>query len=139
VAEVKRAYESGQIALHARITVRIREGEFGPQGERCEKVTRYDTTAGRAILSEILPTGLPFDVIDKALKKKEISKLINTCYRRCGLRATVIFADRLMQFGYRLATRAGISIAVKDMLVPDAKHELIRAAEAEVKEIAQQY
>ncbi|WP_108722506.1 DNA-directed RNA polymerase subunit beta', partial [Thauera phenolivorans] len=139
VAEVKRAYESGQIALHARITVRIREGEFGPQGERCEKVTRYDTTAGRAILSEILPTGLPFGVIDKALKKKEISKLINTCYRRCGLRATVIFADRLMQFGYRLATRAGISIAVKDMLVPDAKHELIRAAEAEVKEIAQQY
>ena len=139
VSEVKRAYESGQIALHARITVRIREGEFGPEGERREKVARYETTAGRAILSEILPTGLPFDVIDKALKKKEISKLINTCYRRCGLRATVIFADRLMQFGYRLATRAGISIAVKDMLVPDAKHELIRAAEAEVKEIAQQY
>ena len=139
VAEVKRAYESGQIALHARITVRIREGEFGPDGERCEKLTRYETTAGRAILSEILPTGLPFSVIDKALKKKEISRLINTCYRRCGLRATVIFADRLMQFGYRLATRAGISIAVKDMLVPDAKHDLIRAAEAEVKEIAQQY
>src|SRR5690606_36861183 len=77
--------------------------------------------------------------IDKPLKKKEISKLISASYRRCGLRATVIIADKLMQFGYGLATRAGLSIAVKDMLVPNAKHELIRAAEAEVKEIAQQY
>ncbi len=139
VSEVKRAYESGQIALHARITVRLKEADLGPNGERIEKVNRYDTTAGRAILSEILPAGLPFSVIDKPLKKKEISKLINASFRRCGLRATVIFADKLMQFGYRLATRAGLSIAVKDMLVPTAKHELIRAAEAEVKEIAQQY
>ncbi|MBS0513570.1 MAG: DNA-directed RNA polymerase subunit beta' [Proteobacteria bacterium] len=139
VGEVKRAYESGQIALHARVTVRLKEADLGPNGERIERITRYNTTAGRAILSEILPAGLPFSVIDKALKKKEISKLINASFRRCGLRATVIFADQLMQFGYRLATRAGISIAVKDMLVPNAKHELIRAAEAEVKEIAQQY
>ncbi|MBS0544426.1 MAG: DNA-directed RNA polymerase subunit beta' [Proteobacteria bacterium] len=139
VSEVKRAYESGQIALHARVTVRLKEADLGPNGERIERITRYNTTAGRAILSEILPAGLPFSVIDKALKKKEISKLINASFRRCGLRATVIFADQLMQFGYRLATRAGISIAVKDMLVPTAKHELIRAAEAEVKEIAQQY
>ncbi len=139
VSEVKRAYESGQIALHARITVRLKEADLGPNGERIEKVNRYETTAGRAILSEILPAGLPFSVMDKPLKKKEISKLINASFRRCGLRATVIFADKLMQFGYRLATRAGLSIAVKDMLVPTAKHELIRAAEAEVKEIAQQY
>jgi DNA-directed RNA polymerase subunit beta' len=139
VSEVKRAYESGQIALHARITVRLKEADLGPNGERIEKIGRYETTAGRAILSEILPAGLPFSVIDKPLKKKEISKLINASFRRCGLRATVIFADQLMQFGYRLATRAGLSIAVKDMLVPTAKHELIRAAEAEVKEIAQQY
>jgi len=139
VGEVKRAYESGQIALHARVTVRLKEADLGPNGERIEKVTRYDTTAGRAILSEILPAGLPFSVIDKALKKKEISKLINASFRRCGLRATVIFADQLMQFGYRLATRAGLSIAVKDMLVPTQKEDLIRAAEAEVKEIAQQY
>ncbi|WP_068639518.1 DNA-directed RNA polymerase subunit beta' [Thauera butanivorans] len=139
VSEVKRAYESGQIALHARITVRLKEADLGPNGERIEKINRYETTAGRAILSEILPAGLPFSVIDKPLKKKEISKLINASFRRCGLRATVIFADRLMQFGYGLATRAGLSIAVKDMLVPTAKHDLIRAAEAEVKEIAQQY
>ena len=139
VSEVKRAYESGQIALHARVTVRLKEADLGPNGERIEKIVRHDTTAGRAILSEILPAGLPFSVIDKPLKKKEISRLINASYRRCGLRATVIFADKLMQFGYGLATRAGLSIAVKDMLVPNAKHELIRAAEAEVKEIAQQY
>ena len=139
VSEVKRAYESGQIALHARITVRLKEADLGPNGERIEKVNRYETTAGRAILSEILPAGLPFSVMDKPLKKKEISKLINASFRRCGLRATVIFADKLMQFGYHLATRAGLSIAVKDMLVPTAKHDLIRAAEAEVKEIAQQY
>ncbi|MHB1373449.1 MAG: DNA-directed RNA polymerase subunit beta' [Thauera sp.] len=139
VSEVKRAYESGQIALHARVTVRLKEADLGPNGERIEKVVRHNTTAGRAILSEILPAGLPFSVIDKPLKKKEISKLINASFRRCGLRATVIFADKLMQFGYGLATRAGLSIAVKDMLVPNAKHELIRAAEVEVKEIAQQY
>ncbi len=139
VSEVKRAYESGQIALHARITVRLKEADLGPNGERIEKVVRHNTTAGRAILSEILPAGLPFSVIDKPLKKKEISKLINASFRRCGLRATVIFADKLMQYGYRLATRAGLSIAVKDMLVPAAKHDLIRAAESEVKEIAQQY
>jgi DNA-directed RNA polymerase subunit beta' len=91
------------------------------------------------MLSEILPPGLPFSVLDKPLKKKEISKLVNNSFRRCGLRETVIFADKLMQAGFGLATRAGISIAVKDMLVPDAKHTIIGAAEAEVKEIAQQY
>ncbi len=140
VAEVKRAYESGQIALHARITVRIREVDVDADGKRIEKEPqRYETTAGRALLSEILPAGLPFSLIDKALKKKEISRLINASFRNCGLRATVIFADRLMQFGYRLATKAGLSIAVRDMLVPTLKEELIRAAEAEVKEIAQQY
>ncbi|THF61344.1 DNA-directed RNA polymerase subunit beta' [Pseudothauera rhizosphaerae] len=139
VSEIKRAYESKQISLHARVTVRLKEIEVTPEGEHREKITRYDTTAGRAILSEILPPGLPFSVIDKPLKKKEISRLINASFRRCGLRATVIFADKLMQFGYALATRAGISIAVKDMLVPKLKDELIRAAEAEVKEIAQQY
>src|SRR5690606_8715991 len=133
VAEVKRAYESKQISLHARISVRLKEIEVTPEGEHRVKITRYETTAGRAILSEILPPGLPFSVIDKPLKKKEISKLINASFRRCGLRATVIFADKLMQFGYALATRAGISIAVKDMLVPQLKDELIRAAEAEVK------
>ena len=139
VSEVKRAYESGQASLHARITARIKEVDLGPDGERIERVVRVETTVGRAILSEILPAGLPFSVIDKPLKKKEISKLINASFRRCGLKATVIFADRLMQFGYRLATRGGISIAVKDMLVPMKKKELISTAETEVGEIERQY
>src|SRR5574337_952685 len=139
VGEAKRAYESGQASLHARVWVRIKEYERGPSGEKVEKVTRYNTTIGRAILSEILPVGLPFSVIDKPLKKKEISRLINASFRRCGIRDTVVFADKLMQSGFRLATRAGISIAVKDMLVPGLKDSLIHAAESEVKEIAQQY
>src|SRR5690606_32140386 len=76
---------------------------------------------------------------NKALKKKEISRLINASFRRCGLRDTVIFADKLMQSGFRLATRAGISIAIDDMLVPTQKAEILAQAEREVKEIEQQY
>jgi DNA-directed RNA polymerase subunit beta' len=139
VGEVKRAYESGQVSLHAKVVVRLKEWDLGPEGESIEKITRHETTVGRAILSEILPAGLPFSVLQKPLKKKEISKLINAAFRRCGLKATVVFADKLMQAGFGLATRAGISIAVKDMLVPALKHPLIHAAEQEVKEIAQQY
>ncbi|MGB8435460.1 MAG: DNA-directed RNA polymerase subunit beta' [Burkholderiales bacterium] len=139
VSEVLRAYESKQAEIHARVNVRIREYEVGPEGEKTVKVTRYATTIGRAILSEILPAGLPFELINKPLKKKEISRLINAAFRRCGLRETVIFADRLMNAGFTIATRAGLSIAVDDMLVPKEKHGLIEAAETEVKEIEQQY
>ena len=139
VTEVARAYDSGKIELHAGVTVRIREAEFGPNGEKVEKLVRHRTTVGRSLLSEILPVGLPFDLINKALKKKEISKLINASFRRCGLRETVIFADKLMQAGFTIATRAGISICVDDMLVPVQKHDLIAAAEGEVKEIETQY
>ncbi|MES2771524.1 MAG: DNA-directed RNA polymerase subunit beta', partial [Pseudomonadota bacterium] len=117
LGEVSRAMQAGELELHAKITVRIREYEKNEEHNWVEKITRYDTTAGRALLSEILPKGLPFSVLDKALKKKEISKLINTAFRRCGLKDTVIFADQLMQHGYRLATRAGISICSDDMLV----------------------
>ncbi len=139
VSEVKRAYESGQIDLHARIKARIREVEVDEQGQRTEKITRYDTTAGRAILSEILPAGLPFTVLNKPLKKKEISRLINASFRRCGLRETVIFADKLLQAGFGHATRSGISICVDDMLVPTQKQVIMDAAETEVKEIERQY
>jgi DNA-directed RNA polymerase subunit beta' len=139
VSEVLRAYESKQAEIHARVNVRIREYEVSPEGEKTVKVTRYATTIGRAILSEILPAGLPFELINKPLKKKEISRLINAAFRRCGLRETVIFADRLMNAGFTIATRAGLSIAVDDMLVPKEKHGLIEAAETEVKEIEQQY
>jgi DNA-directed RNA polymerase subunit beta' len=139
VAEAKRAWEMGQVDLHAKVAIRIREIEVTPEGEKRETIKRYNTTVGRAMLSEILPPGLPFSHIDKPLKKKEISKLINSAFRRCGLKDTVVFADQLMQAGFGLATRAGISIAIRDMLVPTAKDEIIGAAEHEVKEIAQQY
>jgi DNA-directed RNA polymerase subunit beta' len=139
VSEAARAYESGKVELHAGITVRIREAEYGPNGEKIEKIVRHKTTVGRALLSEVLPVGLPYELINKALKKKEISKLINASFRRCGLRETVIFADKLMQAGFTFATRAGISICVDDMLVPTQKHDLISAAEGEVKEIESQY
>mgnify|MGYP001097245312 CR=1 FL=1 len=138
IAEIARAVDLRETDLHARISVRIREYEADGEGWR-EKLTRYSTTAGRALLSEILPKGLPFKVIDKPLKKKEISKLIDESFRRCGLKETVVFADKLMQAGFRLATRGGISICIDDMLVPGQKHGIIDAAEAEVKEIEKQY
>uniref|UniRef100_UPI0035B437E5 DNA-directed RNA polymerase subunit beta' n=1 Tax=Hylemonella sp. TaxID=2066020 RepID=UPI0035B437E5 len=140
VAEVLRALDAGQVELTARISVRLTEwtkdkstGEFVPS------TSLVETTVGRALLSEILPKGLPFSNINKALKKKEISKLINVSFRKCGLKETVVFADKLLQNGFRLATRAGISIAIDDMLVPKEKHEIIEAAEKEVKDIEQQY
>ena len=107
--------------------------------EKVEKITRYETTVGRALLSEILPPGLPFSLINKPLKKKEISRIINASFRRCGLRETVIFADKLMQAGFTLATRGGISFAADDMLVPAEKAAIIGEAEGQVKEIEAQY
>jgi DNA-directed RNA polymerase subunit beta' len=139
LAEITRAMQAGELDVHAKISVRIKEYEKDGENGWKEKVTRYNTTAGRALLSEILPKGLPFSVLDKPLKKKEISKLINTAFRRCGLKETVVFADQLMQNGYRLATRAGISICSDDMLVPTQKRDIIAAAEEEVKEIESQY
>jgi len=139
VAEVQRVYDGGQIDLHAKITVRIKEYDVDLDGTKHEKINRYETTVGRALLSEILPAGLPFSLIDKALKKKEISRLINSGFRKVGIRETVILADKLMGMGYTYATRAGISISINDMLVPPEKGQLIASAEAEVKEIEDQY
>ena len=140
VVEVQRALDNKQVELQSRIGVRIREFEIDKAtGLKTERVIRHHTTVGRALLSEILPAGLPFSALNKALKKKEISKLINISFRKCGLRETVIFADKLMQAGFTLATRAGISIAMDDMLVPPVKQDILRKAETEVKEIEAQY
>jgi DNA-directed RNA polymerase subunit beta' len=139
VSELSMAYESRQVELNAKIVVRIKEVDVAEDGQRTEKINRYETTVGRALLSEILPAGLPFPFVNKVLKKKEISKLINASFRRCGLRETVIFADRLMYTGFTFATRGGMSICVDDMLVPTQKSEIISAAENEVKEIQDQY
>jgi DNA-directed RNA polymerase subunit beta' len=140
VTEVDRAYANQQVELGTKITVRIAEYDVDrATGEQTQRMVRYETTVGRALLSRILPAGLSFTHMNKALKKKEISRLINASFRRCGLRATVILADKLLQSGFSLATRAGISICVDDMLVPAQKVDILAKAEAEVKEIEQQY
>lgn len=139
IAEVIRALDNGQVEITAKIAVRLPEYSKGEDGEWVATTKLVDTTVGRALLSEILPKGLPFSNLNKALKKKEISKLINVSFRKCGLKETVVFADKLLQSGFKLATRAGISIAIDDMLVPKEKHGLIERAEKEVKEIEQQY
>ncbi|MBB4846222.1 DNA-directed RNA polymerase subunit beta' [Paucibacter oligotrophus] len=140
IPELIRALENGAVEITARINVRMVHYTKGAQpGEWIGETKLTSTTVGRALLSEILPKGLPFANIDKALKKKEISRLINTSFRKCGLKETVVLADKLLQSGFRLATRAGISIAIDDMLVPTEKPGLIARAEQEVKEIEQQY
>jgi DNA-directed RNA polymerase subunit beta' len=138
--EVQRAFDAGEVELTSRINVRLTEYTKDKlTGELLPSTKLWETTAGRALLSEILPKGLPFANINKALKKKEISKLINVSFRKCGLKETVVFADKLLQYGFRLATKAGISICIDDMLVPSEKPAIIERAEKEVKEIAQQY
>ena len=140
IGEVQRAFDAGEVELTARINVRLTEYTKDKQtGELVPSTKLWETTAGRALLSEILPKGLPFSNLNKALKKKEISKLINVSFRKCGLKETVVFADKLLQNGFRLATKAGISICIDDMLVPVEKQGIIERAEKEVKEIAQQY
>ncbi|MDT8993113.1 DNA-directed RNA polymerase subunit beta' [Curvibacter sp. APW13] len=139
-AEVQRALDAGEVELNTRINVRLTEYTKNKETKEFEASTKlWETTVGRALLSEILPKGLPFSNLNKALKKKEISKLINVSFRKCGLKETVVFADKLLQNGFRLATKAGISICIDDMLVPTEKRGIIERAEAEVKEIAQQY
>jgi len=139
ISEMLRALENGVVEITAKINVMLPEWTKNAEGVFVEHVKLTETTVGRALLSEILPKGLPFSNINKALKKKEISRLINTSFRKCGLKETVVFADKLLQNGFRLATRAGISIAIDDMLVPKEKPGLIERAEKEVKEIEQQY
>lgn len=139
VKEVHRAYHTKQVELGTKITVRLKEWVKNDEGEYEAVINRYNTTVGRALLSEILPKGLPFSYIDKALKKKAISQLINASFRLCGLRDTVIFADHLMYTGFALAAKGGISICVDDMEIPKEKPKLLAEANAEVKEIEDQY
>jgi len=139
ISEVHRAYENKMLDIHAKIKVRVREVISDGQGNKQECIRRVDTTAGRALLFEIVPDGLSFDLVNQDLNKKAISRLINVCYRRVGLKETVIFADRLMYTGFDYATRAGISIGVNDMVIPDQKPAIISKAEQEVKDIENQY
>jgi len=124
--EVRTAYDAGELALHASIKVRI-EGKL------------EDTTTGRVLLYEISPESLPFALMNKVMSKKELRLLINESYRRAGTKSTVILADRLKDIGYEYATYSGISIAMKDMVIPSKKEKIIHKAENEVKKIDDQY
>ncbi len=141
VAEVHRAYENRKVDLHAKVVARIpcrvniEDEEADPKWE----VRRFDTTVGRALLSEILPDALPFDLINQVLNKKAISRLINFCYRRVGLKDTVIFADQLMYAGFHYATRSGCSIGFEDLVIPEEKGDILGVAEREISEIQDQY
>jgi DNA-directed RNA polymerase subunit beta' len=139
VAEVHRAYESRNIDLQAKVKVRLAEYIRDPSGKLVQHVRVVSTTAGRALLSEILPHGLSFDAINQDMTKKTISGTINACYRTVGLKETVVFADQLMYTGFHYATRAGVSIGVDDMVVPTQKTKILATAEKEVKEIQEQY
>src|SRR5690606_5211674 len=137
--EVKRAYDSRLVDLHARIKVRITHIGRDEEGNKVKTTSIQDTTVGRALLSEIMPEGLPFELCNTEMTKKNISRLINQSYRLLGLKDTVVFADKLMYTGYAYATRAGVSIGIDDMLIPDEKKGILGEAEAEVLEIQEQY
>ena len=139
VAEVKRAYDNRVVQLHAKCKVRITETVKNEDGTSEQKTSIVDTTVGRALLREILPEGLPFALANVELTKKNISRLINSCYRMLGLKDTVVFADKLMYTGFAYATRAGVSIGIDDMLIPVEKKGILAEAEAEVLEIQEQY
>ncbi|KPQ26702.1 MAG: DNA-directed RNA polymerase, beta' subunit [Marinobacter excellens HL-55] len=139
VKEAHRAYGAGQVDLQAKVKVRVREVAISEEGVKSETFRIVDTTVGRALLFDIVPDNLSFDIINRPMVKKAISNLINTCYRDAGLKDTVIFADQLMYMGYQYATRSGISIGFNDFEIPPEKYELVDAASDEVKDIENQY
>ncbi len=139
ITELRRAYDNKAVSLHAKVTVRIDESDVTkPELEQNRRI-RVETTVGRAILFSIVPKGLPFSVVDRTMTKKAIGDLINTCYRRLGLKDTVIFADQLMYLGFNQATQSGASVGADDMVIPESKAAILGKAEAEVEEIASQY
>ncbi|MDG2288510.1 MAG: DNA-directed RNA polymerase subunit beta', partial [Woeseiaceae bacterium] len=139
IDEARRAFEAGAAELQAFVKVRVTIHELNEDGDLVEVTKILDTTVGRALLSGILPEGMEFMHVNQAMTKKVISNVLNACYRQLGLKKTVIFADSLMYTGFLHATLAGISIGVNDMVVPESKEAILAVAEAEVKEIQDQY
>ena len=139
MAEVHRAYENKAVELQARIKARIVDSETQTDGELTRETRIVDTTVGRALLTEIQPLGLPFRLFNKTLNKRAISNLLNQCYRRLGLKDTVVFADKIMYTGYHYATKAGITIGIEDLVVPTDKPKILKRAEKEIGQIQKQY
>jgi DNA-directed RNA polymerase subunit beta' len=138
-AEVTRALGNKFVEVHTRIKVRINEVTINDDGEKVERKFLADTTPGRCLLWNIVPKGLPFELINQAMTKKNISRLLNSCYRVLGLKDTVIFADQLMYLGFAQATYSGVSVGMEDMVIPEAKAKIIGGAEEEVREIESQF
>ena len=139
VEEVSRAYRSGQVGLQARVKVRVTQKLFNDAGELEEVREVVDTTIGRALIYEIVPDGITYSRINATMGNKDISRLINLCYRTVGLKETVIFCDQLMYMGYEYSTRSGASIGVEDFVIPDEKASIIGEAEDEIREIESQF
>jgi DNA-directed RNA polymerase subunit beta' len=137
--EVSRAFYSEQVELQARIKVRIREARREADGSFTETISLRDTTVGRALLWNIVPKGLSYDLVNQDMNKKAISRIINQCYRTLGLKDTVIFADQLMYTGFDFSTRSGVSIGVDDFVIPEDKAAIVSQAEREVLEIETQF
>ncbi|MDO6428843.1 DNA-directed RNA polymerase subunit beta' [Thalassotalea sp. 1_MG-2023] len=137
--EAEKAYRTDAADLHARVKIRITEHIRNDEGELVAKTTLRDTTVGRAILWQVCPRGLPYELIDQPLGKKPISRLINHAYRNLGLKDTVIFADHIMYTGFHYAMVAGASVGIDDMVIPDEKYTIIESAEEEVTEIQTQF
>ena len=124
--EVRIAYDQGQVELQAQVKVRM-DGRL------------VDTTVGRVVLYEIIPPEIPFAEVNRTMKKKELGSLLDSAFLKAGNKATVIFADRLKDLGFEHATRAGISIGIQDMIIPEEKEALLDAAQADIQEIQDQY
>src|SRR5688572_17026080 len=139
VQEVHRAYESRNVSLQAKIRIRLKQYTRQEDGSLKEGIKHFNTTVGRSILSEILPRGLPFELINQDMTKKMISATINACYRLLGLKETVVFADQLMYTGFAYATRAAVSFGIDDIVIPEQKTKIVASADREVKEIQDQY
>lgn len=137
--EAEKAYRTGHAELHSRVKVRLRQYSIQEDGSVDEQLAVVDTTVGRAILSLILPKGLPFELINIPMKKKAISKLLNACYRVLGLKATVVAADQIMYTGFHYAMIAGASVGIEDMVIPGSKKDIIDDAQGQVVEIQDQF
>ena len=136
IEEISRAYEARKVGLQARIKLRI-ESRSSEEGKGASKL--IDTTVGRSLVYQIMPKDIDFDQINKTMGNKDISKLINLCYRSVGLKDTVIFCDQLMYLGYEYSTLSGASIGVEDFVIPQDKAKIIAGAEEEIREIEGQF
>jgi len=137
--EVNKALDNKSVELQTKIQLRVKEIIVNEAGEKVDRVTRYETTVGRALIWAIVPEGMPFAEVNVDMTKKNISKLINYSYRHLGNKDTVMLADKIMYLGFKYATKSGVSFGIEDMEIPEKKSGILAAAEAEVTEIQGQY